>query len=77
MRNWHYGLAGGLGTLISYGLVLWAMTMAPIALVAALRETSILFGTLIAVLVLKERVTRTRLIAVLIIAAGAIVLKLA
>lgn len=75
--NWHYGLAGGLGTLISYGLVLWAMTMAPIALVAALRETSILFGTLIAVLVLKERVTRTRLIAVLIIAAGAIVLKLA
>ena len=75
--NWHLGLAGGLGTLISYGLVLWSMTMAPIALVAALRETSILFGTLIAVLVLKERVTRTRLVAVLIIAAGAIVLKLA
>jgi drug/metabolite transporter (DMT)-like permease len=68
---------GGLGTLISYGLVLWSMTMAPVALVAALRETSILFGTIIAVLVLKERVTRTRLIAVLIIAAGAAVLKLA
>ena len=51
--------------------------MAPVALVAALRETSILFGTIIAVLVLKEKVTRTRLIAVLIIAAGAAVLKLA
>ena len=76
-RNWHLGLLGGLGTLISYGLVLWSMTMAPVALVAALRETSILFGTIIAVLVLKERVTRTRLVAVLIIAAGAAVLKLA
>jgi len=75
--NWHLGLAGGLGTLISYGLVLWSMTMAPVALVAALRETSILFGTIIAVLVLKEKVTRTRLIAVLIIAAGAAALKLA
>lgn len=76
-RNWQLGLAGGFGTLISYGLVLWAMTEAPIPLVAALRETSILFGTAIAALVLKERVTRTRLVAVLIIAAGAIVLKLA
>lgn len=76
-RNWHLGLAGGFGTLVSYGLVLWAMTMAPVALVAALRETSILFGTLIAVLVLKERATRMRIVAVLIIAAGAIVLKLA
>lgn len=76
-RNWHLGLAGGFGTLVSYGLVLWAMTQAPIPLVAALRETSILFGTAIAALVLKERVTRTRLVAVLIIAAGAIVLKLA
>lgn len=76
-RNWHLGLAGGLGTLISYGLVLWAMTEAPVPLVAALRETSILFGTAIAAFVLKERVTRTRLIAVLVIAAGAAVLKLA
>jgi drug/metabolite transporter (DMT)-like permease len=76
-RNWHLGLAGGFGTLVSYGLVLWAMTEAPIPLVAALRETSILFGTAIAAIVLKERVTRNRLIAVLVIAAGAVVLKLA
>ncbi len=76
-RNWHLGIAGGLGTLVSYGLVLWAMTQAPIPLVAALRETSILFGTAIAALMLRERVTRTRLLAVLIIAAGAAVLKLA
>lgn len=76
-RNWHLGLAGGIGTLASYGLVLWAMTEAPIPLVAALRETSILFGTAIAVLVLKEHVTRRRLLAILVIAAGAAVLKIA
>lgn len=75
--NWHLGLAGGLGTLASYGLVLWAMTQAPIPLVAALRETSILFGTAIAAFILKERVSPTRVVSVLIIAAGAVVLKLA
>ena len=40
----------------SYGLALWAMTQAPLAVVAALRETSILFGALIAFIVLKEQV---------------------
>lgn len=76
-NNWALGIAGGFGTLISYGLVLWAMTAAPIAVVAALRETSILFGTLIAAFVLKEKVTPTRIVAVLVIAAGAAALKLA
>jgi drug/metabolite transporter (DMT)-like permease len=76
-KNWAIGMVGGFGTLISYGLVLWAMTEAPIPIVAALRETSILFGTAIAAFVLKEKVTAPRLVAVLIIAAGAAVLKLA
>ncbi|RYE09052.1 MAG: EamA family transporter [Hyphomicrobiales bacterium] len=75
--NWALGVAGGFGTLISYGLVLWAMTEAPIPIVAALRETSILFGTAIAAFVLRERVTTARVAAVLVIAAGAVVLKLA
>ncbi len=75
--NWHFGLVGGLGTLASYGIVLWAMTVAPIPLVAALRETSILFGTAIAVFVLREAVTAPRIAAVLLIAAGAAVMKLA
>jgi drug/metabolite transporter (DMT)-like permease len=74
--NWHLGLIGGFGTLSSYGLVLWAMTEAPVPLVAALRETSILFGTLIAAFVLHERVTAIRVVAVAIIAAGAIALRL-
>ena len=76
-RNWHYGAIGGLGTLASYGLVLYAMTAAPIPLVAALRETSILFGTAIAVFVLKEKVTAVRLTAAAIILAGVVVLRLA
>lgn len=54
--NWRAGLVGGLGTVISYGLALWAMTLAPVPVVAALRETSILFGVAISGLILKERV---------------------
>lgn len=75
--NWHFGLVGGLGTLVSYGVALWAMTLAPVALVAALRETSIIFGTIISGLVLNERVGPARIGAALAIATGAIALRLA
>lgn len=68
---------GGVGTLVSYGLALWAMTMAPVGMVAALRESSILFGIAIAALVLKERVSPSRIAAAGVIAAGAILLRLA
>lgn len=76
-RYWQLGAVGGFATLASYGLALWAMTEAPIAIIAALRETSILWGTLIALLLLRERVDAPRLIATAIIAAGAVVLRLA
>jgi drug/metabolite transporter (DMT)-like permease len=76
-RHWRLGSLGGIGTLLSYGLALWAMTIAPVAMVAALRETSILFGTAIAGLFLKERVKPARLASVFIIALGAIMLRLA
>jgi drug/metabolite transporter (DMT)-like permease len=76
-NHWHFGLIGGIGTVASYGLALWAMTLAPIAVVAALRETSILFGTLISGLVLKERISVGRFIAAGTIALGAAVLRLA
>lgn len=71
------GITAGLGNLASYALVLWAMTQAPIPLVAALRETSILFGTAIAAFLLRERVGPVRALAACIIAAGAITLRLA
>jgi drug/metabolite transporter (DMT)-like permease len=68
---------GGISTLGSYGIALWAMTIAPVAAIAALRETSILFATAIAALVLREHVGRGRLLAVGLIACGAIVMRLA
>jgi drug/metabolite transporter (DMT)-like permease len=74
--RWLVGLAGGFCTVGSYGLALWAMTRAPIAATAALRETSILFGMLISVIVLKERVGSARLAAGAFIALGAAILRL-
>jgi drug/metabolite transporter (DMT)-like permease len=70
-------LGGGLMTVGSYGMALWAMTQAPVAAVAALRETSILFATAIAVLVLRERVGPARLLGAGLIALGAAAMRLA
>ena len=53
-RFWLRGFAGGALQVLSYGIAIWAMTVAPIAIVATLRETSVLFGAAIAVVVLKE-----------------------
>ncbi|HHG8771015.1 TPA: EamA family transporter [Raoultella planticola] len=75
-QHWPKGLLGGLGTMGSYGLALWAMTQAPLAVVAALRETSILFGAVIAFILLKEKVMAVRIVAACGIAAGAILLRL-
>ncbi|HEX5182671.1 MAG TPA: EamA family transporter [Allosphingosinicella sp.] len=75
--HWRLAFVGGAGTAASYGLALWAMTIAPIATVAALRETAILFGTAISGLVLKERIGPARVAAAFAIAAGAAALRLA
>jgi drug/metabolite transporter (DMT)-like permease len=75
--RWHFGLIGGACTLGAYVLALWAMTQAPVALVAALRETSILFGTALSALVLKERFGWTRHAAAAAVVSGAVILKLA
>ena len=69
-------LLGGVGTIGSYTIALWAMTKAPVAAVAALRETSILFATAIAAFVLKEKIARTRIAAVAVIATGAACMRL-
>lgn len=68
---------GGLASLASYGIALWAMTRAPVAAVAALRETSILFATAIAAFVLGERVGLARVAAACLIACGAVAMRLA
>ncbi|MGO9569583.1 MAG: EamA family transporter [Desulfomonilaceae bacterium] len=75
-RNVARGLTGGACLVGSYGIALWAMTHAPIALVAALRETSVLFAMLIAVYFLGERISRLRLLSALMVGAGAIAIKI-
>ena len=75
-KTWKRGLFGGAGSVASYGLALYAMTKAPIAAVAALRETSIFFALLISVFILKEKASPWRYVAGGIIAAGALVMKL-
>jgi drug/metabolite transporter (DMT)-like permease len=65
-----YMSIGGVCSVGSYGLALWAMTRAPVAAVAAVRETSIVFGTVLGALVLKERVTPGRALAACAIALG-------
>jgi drug/metabolite transporter (DMT)-like permease len=69
-------LLGGAANLGSYSLALWAMTRAPVAAVAALRETSILFAVAIAGLVLREKISAQRLAAVAVVACGAVAMRL-
>ena len=75
-RFWLRGLAGGALQALSYGIVLWAMTLAPIAIVASLRETSVLFGVIIAVIVLKEPLRTARAAAAVLIVCGLVLIRL-
>lgn len=75
-RNPWPSLIGGGCTLVSYAIALWAMTRAPIAAVAALRETAILFAILISMFWLKEGWTARRGLAALLLTAGAVVIRL-
>ena len=69
------GLLGGSASFIAFSLVIWAFTQAPIALVTALRETSIIFALLIGVFVLKEKLNLLKVVSTMVTIAGAIVLK--
>ncbi|WP_254054499.1 DMT family transporter [Roseovarius sp. EL26] len=69
------GLLGGTASFAAYGLVIWAFTQAPIALVTALRETSIVFAMLIGVGVLKERLDLVKVISTFVTILGAILLR--
>lgn len=70
-------LIGGNASFLAYALVIWAFTQAPIALVTALRETSIVFALFIGVVVLNERLDLHKLAAVMFTLFGAVLLRLA
>jgi drug/metabolite transporter (DMT)-like permease len=73
-RQWRPGLIAGALSIVTYGFALFAFRLGATPRLAALRETSILFGTAIAVVYLKERLTRLRFAGVVAIAAGAMML---
>jgi drug/metabolite transporter (DMT)-like permease len=74
--EWKIGALTGFLSAAAYGIAMWAMTKAPIASVASLRETSILFAMAISVFLLGERMTTWRSAAALSILAGVIALRL-
>lgn len=76
-KRWPLALGGAAASMGSYGVALWAMTRAPVATVAALRETSVLFAALLGVWFLKEVFTTRRFIGTCIILAGVMALRLA
>ncbi|MCX7287803.1 MAG: DMT family transporter [Rhodobacterales bacterium] len=78
-RNWQAWRMGSVASVASYGayaVSIWAMTLAPIAVVAALRETSILFAVLIGWLVFGEKMGRDKAVAAGVIVAGVLLMRL-
>ncbi|TFH24296.1 MAG: EamA family transporter [Myxococcales bacterium] len=67
--------AGGLMAIVGYTVVLWALSQGPMAAVAALRETSVIFATLVGVCMLGERFGRRRILASIALAAGLILVQ--
>jgi len=75
-QKWRLALAGGGASFTAYALVIWAFTLAPIALVAALRETSIIFALLLGVFALKERLDLIKILATMLTLLGIGLLRL-
>jgi drug/metabolite transporter (DMT)-like permease len=69
------GFLGGIMSLMAYCIAIWAMTRAPIPVVAALRETSVLFSAILATVVLKETFAPIRGVAAVVIFAGIVLIR--
>jgi drug/metabolite transporter (DMT)-like permease len=70
------GLAAGALSVLAYGLVLWAQTRGELAPIAALRETSVIFGAIIATLIFHEPFGRSRIAATVLVVAGILMLNI-
>lgn len=77
LPEWKSALGAGFLSAAAYAIAMWAMTKAPIAVVAALRETSILFAMMLSVMMIGETLTRWRVAAALLIVGGVAALRLA
>ena len=76
VKIWMLGLIAGVCSVAAYWIAVWAMTLAPIALVTALREVSVLFAVLIGVLFFKDKAMVGKIFAGLVIVAGVIAIRL-
>lgn len=76
-ENWKTGVVGGTASCVAYGIAVWAMTLAPIASVAALRETSIVFVLVLSARILKEKLGWQRIVGGTMIVVGASLLRFA
>lgn len=70
------GLLGGLLSVVAYGIVVWAQSQAPLALVAAIRETGVVMAGILGVVVFGERATVRRAIATVAACAGIVAIRL-
>ncbi len=70
------GLAAGALSVLAYGLVLWAQTRGALAPIAALRETSVIFGAIIGTLIFHEPFGRSRVAATVLVVAGILMLNI-
>ncbi len=75
-KAWKIGIIGGVVSLIAYWIVVWAMTQAPLAMVSAVRETSMVFAVLFGVFFLQEKLDLARLISTGVTVFGTVMLKL-
>jgi len=66
--------AGGLLSLLAYGIIIYAMTAAPMGAVSALRETSVLFAAVLGYLFLGETLTLKKIMACMVIVAGTLIM---
>ena len=76
-KHWRLAALGGGFSVAAYTVSLWAMTVLPVAMVAALRETSVLAAVLLAVVWLREPLGSRQYVAAITICTGLLVLKLA
>ncbi len=75
-RTWGVGMVAAAASFAAYAIAVWAMTLAPIALVGAMRETSILFAVLIVWRFFGERMDRGKALAAVLIVAGVMLTRL-
>lgn len=73
--SWLFMLGGGALSVVSYWIAIWAMSLAPIGLVAAVRETSVLFAAALGFFLLREPMTGARIAAAVLVVAGLVLIR--